>query len=73
MTDEIDIQFENFQRFWRQDLLTVPIIHQTCLKSLIALLIQNLIDKLLLAYDKVVFSSAYIMQLSVCNYFFPLG
>ena len=36
----------------------ILIIHQTCLKSSIALLIQDPIEKLLLAYDKVAFRKA---------------
>ena len=39
------------------DLLPVSIIHQTCLKTETALLIQDHIEKLI-AYDKVVISNA---------------
>ena len=39
------------------DLLSVPIIHQTCLKIYIAMLIQDYVEKLLLADDKIVFSN----------------
>ena len=39
------------------DLLPVPIIHQTCFKTEIALSIQDHIEKLS-AYDKVVISNA---------------
>ena len=39
------------------DLLPVPIIHQTCLKSKIVLFIQDHIEKLF-AYDKVAITNA---------------
>ena len=57
LIDEIDIQFENSGDKIVNGLLPVPIIHQTCLKTEIALLIQGRIVKLF-AYDKVVISNA---------------
>ena len=50
------------------DLLPVPIIHQTCLKAEIALLIQDHIEKLF-SYDKVEITNASIIYLSFYNYF----
>ena len=64
MIVQIDIKFKIFDGSSDNivnDLLPVPIIHPTCLQTQTVLLIQNHIEKLLLAYGKAVVSNCKLL------------